>query len=301
MIALCGLSAMTACDGGSKEKDDDGLAAPTNLQYKSVTDTGATLTWGGSAEGYNIQITSTGYSETYSESSNSYDVTGLTAGTTYTWKVQAKSGFDLSEWTDGPSFTTTGGGSSRPDPDPTKFSVSVDFGNNTEKWSAALAYGEEYDNSTVQLVFFKYAEEDEPYAPMINACVKISGTTTFVDGEDSSKTAYWDYWSESYDSRETYEEEDGKTYSYGDWWVDSGTVTITSYTDDYLLSGTATLTLFDAYAWQMQNNDNPATKTLSVTFTDVPVYLPEDDDAASKSQKHRIPTYTHTIKGYRTR
>ncbi|MBR1775251.1 MAG: fibronectin type III domain-containing protein, partial [Bacteroidales bacterium] len=60
--------------------------APTNVQAVSVTQTGATITWEGEADSYDVQV---GISEPVTVSAKSYECTGLTANTTYTVKVRA--------------------------------------------------------------------------------------------------------------------------------------------------------------------------------------------------------------------
>lgn len=73
-----------------KELGCDKLAAPTGLAAASITQTTVTLSWNSvtSASGYEISLDN-GSSWTSTSTSTSYNATGLSAGTTYNWKVRA--------------------------------------------------------------------------------------------------------------------------------------------------------------------------------------------------------------------
>ena len=66
------------------------LAAPTGLAAASITQTSCTLSWNSvtNASGYEISLDN-GSSWTSTSTNTSYNATGLTAGTTYNWKVRA--------------------------------------------------------------------------------------------------------------------------------------------------------------------------------------------------------------------
>ena len=66
------------------------LDAPTGLTASSITQTTVTLSWNSvtSASGYEISLDN-GSSWTSTSTNTSYNATGLTAGTTYNWKVRA--------------------------------------------------------------------------------------------------------------------------------------------------------------------------------------------------------------------
>jgi hypothetical protein len=85
-----------------------GCTAPTQLSSSSLTQTGATLSWGSvsGATGYTVQYKTSAATTwtTINATTNSLSLTGLTAGTTYNWQVKAScsSGYSLQS-----SFTTT--------------------------------------------------------------------------------------------------------------------------------------------------------------------------------------------------
>ena len=66
------------------------LDAPTGLTASSITQTTVTLSWNSvsNASGYEISLNN-GSSWTSTSTNTSYNATGLTAGTTYNWKVRA--------------------------------------------------------------------------------------------------------------------------------------------------------------------------------------------------------------------
>ena len=76
--------------------------APTDLAASNVTETGATVTWNGTASSYEVRLAG-GTAETVSTTSKTF--TGLTAGTAYTVEVRAVCESSQSAWVS-TSFTT---------------------------------------------------------------------------------------------------------------------------------------------------------------------------------------------------
>lgn len=84
-----------------------GCAAPANLTTTSITQTGATLSWGAvsGSTGYTIQYKTTPATTwtTVTSTTTSRAISGLTAGTSYVWQVKAS----CSSYSQQTSFTTT--------------------------------------------------------------------------------------------------------------------------------------------------------------------------------------------------
>lgn len=84
---------------------------PTGLASSAITSTTATVSWGAvsGATGYNLQIRVNGTTTwtTFAVTANSANITGLTAGTTYQFQVQANCNGTLSSYSSIASFTTT--------------------------------------------------------------------------------------------------------------------------------------------------------------------------------------------------
>jgi len=91
-----------------------GCGTPGSLAAGSITQTGATLSWGSvsGATAYNLQwkLSSASTWTTVSNlTSTSYNLTGLTAGATYNYQVQANCNGTTGSYSAASSFTTTGG------------------------------------------------------------------------------------------------------------------------------------------------------------------------------------------------
>ncbi|MBA3649148.1 MAG: fibronectin type III domain-containing protein [Chitinophagales bacterium] len=86
---------------------------PSGLSSSSITSSGATVSWGAvsGATSYNLQykVSTTSTWTTVSTSSTSYNLTGLTAGTTYNYQVQAVCSGGSSSYSSQSSFTTLSG------------------------------------------------------------------------------------------------------------------------------------------------------------------------------------------------
>ena len=78
------------------------VAKPTDLAVSYTGGTTATVSWTSNASAFDIDVNGV----VTENVTNPYTLTGLSLGTTYTIKVQAKSGTDVSGWTRGVSFTT---------------------------------------------------------------------------------------------------------------------------------------------------------------------------------------------------
>ena len=232
---------------GDKPKDTP-VSPPTNLSVTDITETSAKLLWSGTADSYEILLSSQHVTDVpFTSTTNSCLVTNLTENTPYSWKVRAKKGDKYSDWVTGPNFTTV----QIPD------GVTVQFGNLT--WTAANAGAVDY-GTLFNLVALKV---DQYTLPFIDFGINKSGTTTFPLDEG--------YWAEYWEKEEHLLSDDKMTY--GDWWVDEGTITITSSTGTKI-SGTAQLTMFNAYQYFIEENENPEMRELKVTFKNVNVITP---------------------------
>ncbi len=102
LTLVLGLIFATSCNRGAETTDS--LDAPTGLSESNITKTSATLSWDTvtGAGSYLIRIDD-GIPVTVI--TNYYPATGLTAGTDYTWAVQAVNGNVRSEWAES-EFTT---------------------------------------------------------------------------------------------------------------------------------------------------------------------------------------------------
>ena len=78
------------------------LAKPTGLKVNYEGGTEATVSWVSDASAFDIEVNG----EVTENVENPYTMTGLSLGTTYTIRVRAKEGNDVSAWTPSISFTT---------------------------------------------------------------------------------------------------------------------------------------------------------------------------------------------------
>ena len=78
------------------------IAKPTGLKVSYEGGTEATVSWSSDASAFDIDVNNV----VTENVSNPYTLTGLSLATTYTIKVRAKEGSDVSSWTDPVSFTT---------------------------------------------------------------------------------------------------------------------------------------------------------------------------------------------------
>ncbi|MEQ8705495.1 MAG: fibronectin type III domain-containing protein [Phaeodactylibacter sp.] len=95
--------------------DEAGCTAPVDLQANNLTSSSALLSWSpvSAASGYELQYLEQGapFSELLSlnVTGNTRLVSGLSAGTSYLWRVQALCSNEASPWSETESFTTTSG------------------------------------------------------------------------------------------------------------------------------------------------------------------------------------------------
>jgi hypothetical protein len=92
-----------------------GCGTPGSLAATNITQTSATLNWGGvsGATSYNLQwkvSTSSTWTTVSGLTASTYNLAGLAAGTTYNFQVQAVCGSSTSTYSAPASFTTTSGG-----------------------------------------------------------------------------------------------------------------------------------------------------------------------------------------------
>ncbi len=96
---------VVACTNSDPDTDPEPLDAPAGLEVVNLTITTASLSWQTvkGAKEYNVVI---GEGAPVKAATASYEASGLSSATTYKWKVQAVNGNVVSEWADGPDFTT---------------------------------------------------------------------------------------------------------------------------------------------------------------------------------------------------
>ncbi len=111
---VCSGTSTSAFTASTTFTTTGGCAVPTGLTSSAITTTSATVSWTPvtGATGYNLQyeVGSTGTFTTVSNlTTTSYNITGLTAGTTYQFHVQAICASGNSVYSSLGSFTTSGG------------------------------------------------------------------------------------------------------------------------------------------------------------------------------------------------
>jgi hypothetical protein len=153
-----------------------------------------------------------------------------------------------------------------PDPD-NSFSVSVDFGDGEEKWTAASAEWVDFRSEYNEVAFHFVADGQ---FPLVKGSITPEGATLFPRSWEENEYLYFEYYSRNWEKIGDALWDYQYNIPYGDWQVDSGTVTITSLTSTHL-SGTADLVMYSLVEYAIELKENPATKPLKVTFTDVPL------------------------------
>ncbi|PWI15536.1 chitinase [Streptomyces sp. Act143] len=108
-----------SCDGGTTNPSDSAPSAPGTPTASSVTDTSVKLSWSAATDDKgvkNYDVLRNG-TKVATVTTTSYTDTGLTAGTSYSYTVQARDTADQTGPVSGAlSVTTTGGGGTDPDP-----------------------------------------------------------------------------------------------------------------------------------------------------------------------------------------
>ncbi|TNE53716.1 MAG: hypothetical protein EP338_10735, partial [Bacteroidetes bacterium] len=119
--------------------------APSGLSTSAIGETTATLSWNAvsGANNYTVQIKTSSSSSwsSLSASSNSLNVTGLTAGTTYNWKVNTNCSSGSSASTTGSNFTTD-------TPAPVSNYCTASSSNVSYEWISNVTLGSINNNST---------------------------------------------------------------------------------------------------------------------------------------------------------
>jgi hypothetical protein len=149
------------------------------------------------------------------------------------------------------------------------FSVSVDFGEGEETWTANSAswidYRIEYNEVNFQF------KSDKQF-PLVMGSITPSGETAFPQSWDDNEYLFFEYYSLNWAKIGDALWDRQLNIPYGDWQVDAGTVNITSLTDSHL-SGTANLVMYNLVEYAIEMNDNPNVKSLTVTFNNVPLNI----------------------------
>jgi hypothetical protein len=145
--------------------------------------------------------------------------------------------------------------------------ISVNFGDGEDVWSASYSewtdYRERYNEVNL------YIESPTKFPTVIGSVIP-EGTTLFPDSWDENEYLFFEYYSSKWPLVGAALQDGG--INYGDWQAESGTVSITDINDTQL-SGTARLVMYDLYDFAVNGNESPETKSLTVTFTNVPIYF----------------------------
>lgn len=142
-------------------------------------------------------------------------------------------------------------------------SFSVSFGTTT--WNATLIDGSNYESDGIygilagQGTTFNVGDESSYPMVRVNGPNRVGSNTYTYGGEYT-----FDYFESTY-----LVGADG-TIIYGDWDTIDGTVTITKFGNGKI-SGNGTSTMRDEYDFHINENPNAATKTVSITFNNVPL------------------------------
>ena len=118
-LMMCGTVALSACSDPVDPVDPvdpidpETLDTPAGLKVGTLTQTTAEFSWTAveGAEKYNVVIDD---GDAVDVAEASYTATGLTPETAYKWKVKAVKGDIVSEWAQGPGFTTPEEGDTEP-------------------------------------------------------------------------------------------------------------------------------------------------------------------------------------------
>jgi transglutaminase/protease-like cytokinesis protein 3 len=147
----------------------------------------------------------------------------------------------------------------------TESSVTVTFG--SESWTAQSVYAHNYETQdVVGCWIFK-----TPYTmDWVNH--PINTTTHFlnfqipnrVGSASISMEGGGDNFCEYFENKDHVIVDNGE--AYGDWWMLSGTVNITKFSGGKM-SGTLTGTMLNAY--ELLSNQEPSTKSISITFSNI--------------------------------
>jgi bacillolysin len=114
VAAVCGTttSSYSTAQSFTTTSTTTSCGIPTSVTATAITNTGATISWAAVSgiSSYRFQYklgTSTTWTTISNITSTSYTLTGLTAGTTYNYKVRSVCGSTLSNYSASKSFTTT--------------------------------------------------------------------------------------------------------------------------------------------------------------------------------------------------
>ena len=255
-LSILLLASVVFASCGKDNKDNNGkqtesVPVPTNLSVTNITDVSAKLQWAGTADSYEILLSSQFSSNIpFSSTTTSCDLTNLTENTVYTLKIRAKKGSEFSDWVEGTMFTTANAQG-----------VTVTFG--TVRWTAALAGALDYGDNYFYLKAFKV---NNTTLPIIDFLINKTGTSTIVFPLPEGQVVYADYW-------EIEEHLIGiGSSTYGDWWTEEGTITITSKTGTKI-SGFAELKMINVYQFYVEEKAQADCehRTLSVFFKNLDI------------------------------
>ncbi len=152
-----------------------------------------------------------------------------------------------------------------------KFTVSVDLNDGEETWDAAEAAWDDDRDQWGEVNLYFQSPNDYP---VVMGCILPEGTTEFPGALELDRYLFFEYYSMRWPSvsRDLIYYQYGVPIPVGDWQTESGTVAVTSLTPTRI-SGTANIVLYDFYDKVVKENANPAKKTLTITFTDVPLHV----------------------------
>ncbi len=146
-------------------------------------------------------------------------------------------------------------------------SVTVDFGDGEEFWTAVTANWFDYTALYGEVNFRFEAGSGE--LPAVVGCVLPVATTIFPESWDVDQYLFFEYYSSDWESVADILTDFGGDIPYGDWQTASGTVSLTK--SGTLYSGTAELLMYNLVDYLRDPDTTPVFKPLTVRFTNVPL------------------------------
>lgn len=149
-----------------------------------------------------------------------------------------------------------------PTPTPTpivKDGITVKFGDKT--WTAGYIDNLDATSMGYPVLDFYFGEVSGTDFPIVQFIANTSGKTTYTGAQSQ-----FDYY------EETMLVNADKTKYFGDWWAESGTVTITKY-ENSKVSATADVVMVSASDKYVDKIETPRKRTLKITLTNVDVAM----------------------------
>jgi hypothetical protein len=237
ICALALMAGLTSC------KKDEGSVKVSDLTVSNVTENAATLSWAGTGNSYEVMINESVLKTT---TSTSLTLTDLNAGTAYVWKVRATKDGSISEWVQGPAFTTK----------TPSAAFTINFDGN--QWTPA-----DYDMQMYsgKIVLVAFSNADRQSFPVLELATSPNGQEYSIASHPANSECQYFYEYMITDSQEN------PTWFSGDYVASSGSCTVTENDGNYV-SLEANITMTETYAYYNQTGVNE--KTLTVKITHMP-------------------------------